>query len=94
MTYYDWQITHSEVMSYDNPDKPGLQYTRGTRESVLYQNSQNSSRAPALDRTRAQKTPSNPKGFWQSFCARATLRTPNKPGSPPALRTSPLSLLY
>jgi hypothetical protein len=26
--------------------------------------------------------------------ARATLRTPDKPGSPSALRTSPLSLLY
>jgi hypothetical protein len=30
MTYYDWQITHTEVMSSDNPDKQGLQYTRGT----------------------------------------------------------------
>jgi hypothetical protein len=33
-------------------------------------------------------------GFWQSFHARATPRTPNKPGSPPAHRTLPLSLLY
>jgi hypothetical protein len=35
MTYYDWQITHSEVMSSGNPDKPGLQDTGGTRDSVL-----------------------------------------------------------
>jgi hypothetical protein len=35
MTYYDWQITHSEVVSLDNPDKSGLQYTRGTQELVL-----------------------------------------------------------
>jgi hypothetical protein len=32
--------------------------------------------------------------FWQSFHARATVRTPDKPGTPPALSTSPLSLLY
>jgi hypothetical protein len=51
-------------------------------------------RASALDRTRVQKTPSNPNGFRQSFRARATPRTPDKPGSPPALRTLPLSLLY
>jgi hypothetical protein len=44
--------------------------------------------------TRAWKSPPNPNGFWQSFCARATSRTPDKPGSPPALRTLPLSLLY
>jgi hypothetical protein len=34
----------------------------------------------------------NPNGFWQSCHAWATLRTPDKPGSPPAFRTSPLSL--
>jgi hypothetical protein len=41
-----------------------------------------------------RKPPSNPNGFRQSFRARATLRTPDKPGSPPVLRTSSLSLLY
>jgi hypothetical protein len=30
--------------------------------------------------------------FWQTFRTRATRRTPDKTGSPPALRTSPLSL--
>jgi hypothetical protein len=71
-----------------NPDTPeGL-------ESRLYGNSQNSDRASALDRIRAWKTLSNSNGFWQSFHAQATLRTPDKPGSPPALRTLPLSLLY
>jgi hypothetical protein len=59
---------------------------------VLCQNSQNSNRAPALDRTRAWKTLLNPRGSQQSFRAPATLRTPNKPGSPSALRTSSLSL--
>jgi hypothetical protein len=44
--------------------------------------------------TRAQKTLSNPNGFWQSFCARASSSTPDKLGSPLPLRTSPLSLLY
>jgi hypothetical protein len=47
-----------------------------------------------LDRTRARKNPLNQNGFRQSFRARATLRTLDKPGCPPALRTSPLSLLY
>jgi hypothetical protein len=47
---------------------------------------------PKLDQTRAQKTPLNPNGFQQSFCARATPRTPNKLGSLPALITSPLTL--
>jgi hypothetical protein len=61
---------------------------------ALCQNSRNSMRALALDRTRAWKTPSNPNGFRQSFHAWATLRTPEKPGSPSALWTSPLSLLY
>jgi hypothetical protein len=54
----------------------------------------NFGRAPSLDRSKAQKTPSNPNGFWQSFHAWATPRTPDKMGSPPALRTLPLSLLY
>jgi hypothetical protein len=74
------------------PDKPESQYTRGTRESDLCQNSQNSGRASTLGRTRALKTPLNPNRFQQSFRARATPRTPDKPGSPPTLRTSPLSL--
>jgi hypothetical protein len=38
------------------------------------------------------KSPSNPNGFRQSFHAQATLRAPDKPGSPPALKTSLLSL--
>jgi hypothetical protein len=76
------------------PDKPEHRYTRGTRESALCQNSQNSGRASTLDRTRAWKSPSNPNRFRQSFRAQATLRTPDKSGSPPALRTSHLSLLY
>jgi hypothetical protein len=67
---------------------------RGTWEWALCRNSQNSGRAPAVDRTMARKTLSIPNGFRQSFRARATPRTPDKPGSPPALRTSPLSLLY
>jgi hypothetical protein len=29
MTYYDWQITHSEVMSRDNPDKPNSNTPEG-----------------------------------------------------------------
>jgi hypothetical protein len=49
-------------------------YTRGTRESVLCRNSQNIGRASALDRTRSQKTPSNPNGFRQSFGTWATPR--------------------
>jgi hypothetical protein len=76
------------------PEKPGSRYTRLTRELALCLNSQNSCRAPALDRPRAQKTLSNPNRFRQSFHARAIPRTPDKQGSPPALRTFPLSLLY
>jgi hypothetical protein len=49
---------------------------------------------PHSNQTRARKTLSNSNGFQQSFYSRATPRTPNKSGSPPALRTSPLSLLY
>jgi hypothetical protein len=41
-----------------------------------------------------RKTSSNLNGFRQSFHTRVTPRTPDKPGSAPALRTSPLSLLY
>jgi hypothetical protein len=74
--------------------KPGSRHTRGTRESAVCQNSHNSGRAPALDRTKAWKTPSNSNGFWQSFRAWATPRTLDKSGSPLTLRTSPLSLLY
>jgi hypothetical protein len=37
---------------------------------------------------------SNSNEFWQSFRARASHRTPDMSGSPPAIRTSPLSLLY
>jgi hypothetical protein len=92
MTYYDWQITHSEVMS--RVSWPESWYTRGTRESALCRNSSNSGSAPALDRTRARKTLSSQNGFPQSSHARATPRTLDKPGSPPALRTSPPSLLY
>jgi hypothetical protein len=76
------------------PDKPRSWYTRGARESALCRNSQNSGRAPALDWTIAQKTLTNPNGFQQIFHAWATSRTPDRLGSPPALRTSPLSLLY
>jgi hypothetical protein len=39
-----------------NPDKLRLQHTRGTRESVLRQNSQNFSRAPTLNWTRARNS--------------------------------------
>jgi hypothetical protein len=93
MTYYDWQITHSEVMLQVS-DKPESRYTKGTRESALCQNSQNSDRAPTLVQTRARKTRRNTNEFRQSFPARATPRTLDKPGSPPALKTSPLFLLF
>jgi hypothetical protein len=38
--------------------------------------------------------PSNPNGFRQRFYARATPRTPDKPGSAPTLRNLSFSLLY
>jgi hypothetical protein len=38
------------------------------------------------------KNPLNPNGFQQIFHTQATLRIPDKSGSPPALRTSSLSL--
>jgi hypothetical protein len=41
--------------------------------------------------TRAQKTPSNPNGFWQSFHAPAMRRAPDRLGGPLALRALPLS---
>jgi hypothetical protein len=79
-------------MLLDNPEKLGLQYTMGTREPVLYQNSQNYGKAPTLDRIRAWKPLSNLNGFRQRFHARATWRTPDKIGSPSALKILPLSL--
>jgi hypothetical protein len=92
MTYYDWLIIHSEVILWVSQQVKILIHQRELRVGSLLE-LQNSSRAPALDRTRAQKTLSNPNGFRQSFRAQATPRTPNKPGSPLALRTSPLSTL-
>jgi hypothetical protein len=79
------------ILISQNPDTlEGLE----NRLSVGIHRIQNFGRASALDRTRAQKTPTNPNGLWQSFHAQATLRTPDKPGSPPTLKSTPLSLLY
>jgi hypothetical protein len=93
MTYYDCQITHSEVISWvsqksRDPDTPDW------LESWL---SVWIHRIPVelLHLTDLElKRLSNPNRFRQSFRARAIPRTPDKQGSPPALRTFPLSLLY
>jgi hypothetical protein len=90
-----WLANHplwGNVTEY--PDKLESRYIRGTRESALYRNLQNSGRAPTLDRTRAWKTLSKPNWFRQSFRARATSWTVDKLESLLTLRISHLSLLY
>jgi hypothetical protein len=76
MTYYNWQITHSEAMSQVSRQARILIHQKDSRISSLSEfiEFRQSSR---IDRTRAQETLSNQNGFQQSFRAQASLRTPN-----------------
>jgi hypothetical protein len=92
MNYLLWLVNHPlrgnvvGILTSQNPDTPkGFE----NRFSIRILTDLPHSTKPELE-----KTPSNPNGFQQSFHARATLRTLDKLGSPLALRTSPLFLLY
>jgi hypothetical protein len=76
MTYYDWQITHSEVISWVSQHAGILIHQRDSRVDSLSELAE----------------------FWQtsenSVESERIPRTPDMTENPPALRTSPISLLY
>jgi hypothetical protein len=62
MTYYDWQITHSELMPWVSQQAGIPIQQRDSRVGSLSEFAE-FDRAPTLDQTRAPKTPLNLNRF-------------------------------